>query len=250
MASLSRKTSSRNKSARSNKAASPWRTGTWLGLLVFVSVWMFIIGILVGRGTVSTGIDFTGSQAELTASLNEAAQSKKKSDQPADFNHEIASDPIKGLSESHKKMVISPPVTETKTPRTETRKSPVPESSDWKKTTATVKTIKKKQEKPTSNHNTNSSTPVKVPAPVKKEPKKESNRRFLQAAAMKDLQDAKQLVAKLRNQGFNAYVATAVIPGKGKNHRVRIGPFQNEVKARFALLQLKQAGIQGILLPK
>lgn len=210
---------------------------------------MFIIGVLVGRGTVSTEFDFTGSQKELAASLKEAARSEHKSSSPTDFNNEMASDPIKELKESNRKKTITPPDTEVKTQQPKNKKPPPPASAVRKKTAAPVKAIKKKPPKATSTKTIKPSIPAEPSAPAKKDTKRESKRRFLQAAAMKNLKEAKRMADNLRKKGFNAYVATAVIPGKGKNHRVRIGPYQNEQKARVALSRLKQAGIQGILLP-
>ena len=65
---------------------------------------------------------------------------------------------------------------------------------------------------------------------------------------MQDLAEAKQMVARLRQKGYKAYVASAAASGKDVRHRVRIGPYKNETDANAALKRLKKDGINGILL--
>ncbi len=65
---------------------------------------------------------------------------------------------------------------------------------------------------------------------------------------MQDLAEAKQMVTRLRQKGYKAYVASAAASGKDVRHRVRIGPYKNETDANAGLERLKKDGINGILL--
>jgi len=55
--------------------------------------------------------------------------------------------------------------------------------------------------------------------------KKESY--FLQVGSFRTEADADNLKAKLALQGFEAFVQTAIPPGQGTWHRVRVGPLKN-----------------------
>ena len=55
------------------------RRGTtlWLCIIFFVSAWMFVLGVLVGRGTAPVHFDIESLQKELAA-LKEAVQKKEQ----------------------------------------------------------------------------------------------------------------------------------------------------------------------------
>ncbi len=69
----------------------------------------------------------------------------------------------------------------------------------------------------------------------------------LQIIAYSDLAQAEGSVAKLKARGFDAYVVTAHIAGKGTVHRVRIGRYGSRSAAEFAAESL--AGVEPQLKP-
>lgn len=229
----------------SKPAPTPWRPGTWVGLLVFVSVWMFIFGILVGRGTVTTEFEFDDSQKELYTMAEESAKEAERQDPTQNLGEEMASDPFVGLKDADPGEIKQVPRLVEKKIVTAT-KTPVP-------SVPSKKTKNSKASNSTSPPSPSSSSSVKAkppPAPIKPRKASEKNRRTLQTASMQNLGEAKRMVAQLRQKGYNAYVASAAVSGRGLRHRVRIGPYKNEKDANAALTRLKQAGVQAIILKK
>ncbi len=61
---------------------------------------------------------------------------------------------------------------------------------------------------------------------------------------------AQQVAKALKAAGYNAYVITAMVPGKGVWHRVRIGAFGDKKEAQPVMRQLKVEGRHPILVAK
>ncbi len=235
------------KKSGSKPSAPSWRTGTWVGLLLFVSVWMFIFGILVGRGTLSTEFKFDDSQKELYSMAEKAAKVAEKQDPTHDLTGEMASDPFAGLKNSNRG--------ELKPDSRRTEKKPPPEIKTTKPSPPpkipkkSLKSISPASPRPSPTAKAKPK-PAPIPTPAAKKPEKTPEKiyRTLQAASMQDLDEAKRMAARLRKKGFNAYIASASASGKAERHRVRIGPYSNQKDADIALSRLKKEGIQGIIL--
>jgi len=238
------------KKPQTRPAGSSWRTGTWIGLLVFVSTWMFVLGILVGRGTVPTRFEFNDSQKALHALAEKAAKKSEKPDPAQEMTGKMAPDPFDGLKKSgrggSKKddlFLNQPDRSKTDQSKTVARKPSQPPKEPEKKTTSKPESSSRPvQPQPT--------LPSTAPAPQPKRKTIVNTYRTLQAASMQDLAEAKRMVARLRQKGYKAYVASAAVSGKSVRHRVRIGPYKNETDANAALERLKKDGINGIMLKK
>ena len=242
-------------SKKTKPAGTPWRTGTWVGLLVFVSVWMFIFGILVGRGTVSTRFEFEDSQTSLYTMAEEAAREAEKQAPSQDLTEEMTADPFVGLhnpehSELKKEIRREDKQVDNQAPKkqNQTKLPPEPPLKKTKKPQKTLVSSTPKKGPVAQPVAPKPSSTVRPPTPKKQPKSLVSSHRTLQAASMQSLGDAKQMVARLRQKGYNAYVASAAISGKGLRHRVRIGPYKNEKEANAALARLKKEGVQGILI--
>ena len=236
------------KKPQTRPSGSSWRTGTWIGLLVFVSAWMFVLGILVGRGTVSTQFEFKDSQKALYALAEKAAKKAEKPDPAQEMTGKMAPDPFDGLKTSgrggsKKDDLFLKQIDRSKTDRTKTvARKPSQQPKKPEKKTASKS---ESSSRPVPPQSTPSST---APAPPPKRKTIVNTSRTLQAASMQDLAEAKQMVTRLRQKGYKAYVASAAASGKDVRHRVRIGPYKNETDANAALERLKKDGINGILL--
>ncbi|HKQ32622.1 MAG TPA: SPOR domain-containing protein [Thermodesulfobacteriota bacterium] len=67
---------------------------------------------------------------------------------------------------------------------------------------------------------------------VRQEPRPKSGGGFtVQVASYRDRKDAEELEQRLARKGYQAFVAEAVIPGKGKWYRVRVGRFGTRKEA-------------------
>jgi len=240
------------------RPGTPWRPRTWIGLTVIISVWMFIFGILVGRGTVPSQFDFDKTKRDLYAQAKQADQSTRQVG--------IAEESIKASSQgdvekSKKAGRVSAVKTDhsgQQTPSIKKKKVP-PEP---------VKKIKKKKparKPPKKNHPAKKDHPVKTavspqvktrtgasttPPPPKKRRQKPKvfSYQIIQVAAMKDLSSARKMVAQLRKKGYPAYLASSVVSGRGVIHRVRMGPYRSDLKAKKTLGRLKKQGINGRIL--
>lgn len=71
---------------------------------------------------------------------------------------------------------------------------------------------------------------------------------YVQAGAFQNAADADNLKAKLALLGVVASVQTAAIPDRGTWHRVRAGPFRSVEEANRVQSQLKQNGIEAVLI--
>jgi cell division septation protein DedD len=67
---------------------------------------------------------------------------------------------------------------------------------------------------------------------VRQEPRPKSGGGFtVQVASYRDRKDAEELAQRLTRKGYQAFVAEAEIPGKGKWYRVRVGRFGTRKEA-------------------
>ncbi|MCK5509495.1 MAG: SPOR domain-containing protein [Desulfobacterales bacterium] len=202
----------------------PKDTSTWIFLIIFVSAWMFGLGVLVGRDTVPVKFDIEKLHNELVA-LKEAVIRKEQK------RFKIDSDGIRNKTDFDFYEALK-----------ETRKD-----------NGNVK-ISGKQETKHLSKNT-ALKPKKKIAPDKTKPdeviqkgKKETNKTItIQVAAFKNSKDADNIVAKLIKKGYTAYRISSNIPDKGIWHRVRIGYFKDKAEAGSTLNKLKKEKFKAIL---
>lgn len=194
----------------------------WIGLFSFVSLWMFALGVLVGRGTAPVRFDIEKLQKEL-ASLKAAdlqQQIKRfKINSPDRFDK-----PDLGFHEA--------------------LKSAAPENPDRKP----VKPPPPKKLPPSEK---------RAPAPgsgseeLNRKAMVESDRQYtIQVAASQEQGVADQMVARLKAKGYPAYRETSRIPGKGVWHRVRIGAYRDRTEADRFLETLHQDKLKGFVLKR
>ena len=72
----------------------------------------------------------------------------------------------------------------------------------------------------------------------------------IQVSSLKDHALAQRIEKDLKSKGYKAYVITAMVPGKGVWHRVRIGAFADKKEAKPVLKKLKGEGQHPILMEK
>ena len=69
----------------------------------------------------------------------------------------------------------------------------------------------------------------------------------VQVAAVKDARVARQMVTRLRGEGFAAYQSTAALPGQGTWYRVRVGRYTDRQSAAGTMRRLKGQGLTPII---
>jgi DedD protein len=208
----------------------------WIGLFLFACGWMFVLGILVGRGTAPVQFDIKKIQEEL-ASLKAAVIKKEhlrfKID-PDAAGHKTDMDFYEGLKKSehgaeHKKKQLEVASQQNETPL------------------STATDLERKNRDTRAKGNAVDPSPKGLPAESGSEAETE-NKFTIQVSALRDPKVADRMVAKLKDKWYPAYRSVAEIPGKGVWYRVRIGSFQSKAEAQSTLERLKKDKIDALLL--
>ena len=235
----------------------------WLILLLFVCGWMFVLGILVGRGTAPVQFDVDKLKKDLVNELMTAVEKEKEEKKAAAT---APSDPIspdgkqalgfyedlKSTKESQEninmgaapKQEILPlsvpqkevPVKEIQVKEIQTKNAQVKEPKIVK---ANEKAIAPAETKP-----------LKSPEPALPEIAVKGPGYTVQIASVKDQESADKLVSDLVKKGYPAYRSSGEVPGKGTWHRVRIGEFREKSEAGGILAGLGKDKIKGIIVKK
>jgi DedD protein len=208
----------------------------WGALMLFICGWMFVLGILVGRG--SAPVDLDAGKLEQEFETLRAAMAKKEQAQVDAVTAANGADkPELGFYEALK---------ENKT----SRRIKMPPAKAVQPVPAVVKPIKS----PPPPKPKPAPAPEKTPPPKTDDgetpgPKAASSKgRFtLQVAAVKEMGNAERLVSDLRKKGYPAYQVRVAVPGKGAWHRVRVGAYENRADADQMLNKLKAKQINAIV---
>jgi cell division protein FtsN len=213
----------------------------WLSLIFFLCAWMFILGVLVGRGTAPVRFDITALEQKLADAAK--ADSAEQPEMPAQNDELAVKDQTKldfyeALKEN-KEDVKPPPLQQPKADEREPGKTV--EKTAPQKPEATKpdvipqkQEIKPGQEKAAGVAKLNSAGPTYT----------------IQAASVRDAKDADRLVEKLKKAGYPAYRAIGKVPGKGVWFRVRVGEYKGKAEAKVVMDKLKKDGLKPILVMK
>jgi len=212
------------------------RKGTtlWLCIIFFVSAWMFVLGVLVGRGTAPVHFDIESLQKELAA-LKEAVQ-KKEQQWYKNRSEPVSDNPDLEFHEALKQSRIEPRLDmeahRPDKPAVNLKKVPVAEG----------------KKPPESQPKPSESTENRAVAPSGATDT--AGNFTIQVAALREANFADVKVAELIRKGYPAYRTTGTVPGRGTWHRIRIGNFKDRTEASRMLERLKRENIKGIIVQK
>jgi len=180
-------------------------TGMWIVMILFSSVWMFVLGIFVGRGTAPVKFDIQKLQKELIA-LKETVL-KEEGDRFEAYMKSAQKKTNLGFYEA-----LKAPDGETGSPETRAKK--------------------------TSQGQRSASSPelTKTQSAAGAEGKNLT----IQISSMRDSKAADAMVARLKKQGYKAYRTTGHIPDKGVWYRVRVGFYRNKEEAAPVVKRMKE----------
>ena len=213
----------------------------WLLLIFFLCAWMFVLGILVGRGKAPLKFDLAALDKKKAAPKN--AESPKKEKVAPQQNKTTIKDKTKldfyeALKEDKEDTkVTAPPKSEAPKDKAE---KPDAKFSDPAKDAQKSKSPERQQKKKPTEKNKGAVDKTKPTGPTY----------TIQAAAVRDGKDADREIQKLKKLGFPAYRSMAKVPGKGIWYRVRIGSYTSKSAARPTLDKLKKAGLKPILVQR
>ncbi len=234
--------SSNNRPVRQKQNKSAERpgkgSGFWIGLICFSSIWMFGLGILVGRGTAPVQFDIEKIQNKLAAL--EEALIKKEREQFEDLSKAVNKKEHLEFYEDLKK-------SETVHAVTAVKKEPAAEKPDAGKPVAVKEsTIQPEKEQPAEM--------MQKPADggeeskITDQPAGGDFRWTIQVSSLKDRAAAEKMVEKLKQKGYSAYSMASSISGKGRWYRVRVGPFRHKEEAEKMLSRLKSEKYDALLI--
>jgi cell division protein FtsN len=206
------------------------RAAGWVCVFLFVSVWIFLLGVIVGRGMSPVRFDLSHAKPDWqttrtipkppTTAQKRSAQMPQRSD--FDFHDEL-----------RKKKTYERRPEET---AGQTGKKP---GQPEQKTRQPL--LKKKNQ-------TKNAASVKPPPPSP--PVAPSQGRYtIQVASMKDAGAADDMVKKLRKKGFPAFKTMGRLTDKSVWYRVRVGRFETQKQAQQKLNVLKK-DFRGAMLVK
>ncbi len=192
----------------------------WIGLILFISAWMFVLGVLVGRGTAPVHFDIEKLQKELAALRTAVLEKELKR-----YKINSPDSPDKPDLGFH-----------------EALKAPEDDTRLIKRRPSRLKTKRLEKSVPAFKQKSPPATirPVKPSGVI-------DGGLTIQVASSKSLNFADKMVVQLKKKGYPAYRVTAQIPGKGTWHRVRIGRFKNRAEATRFLNSLKKENLKGII---
>ncbi len=203
----------------------------WIFLIFFVSAWMFILGILVGRGTAPVQFDIEKLQNELAAlkedDVKEELERFKIDSNAADNKIEM---------NFYEELKVTKDEDSLNIETSEQKKEPLPENtvSESKKIGPSEEALSVKADQE-SKPETISKTDI-------------TNKNLtIQVASFKDPNVADKMVAELKKKGYPAYRSLGKIPGKGIWYRVRIGYFSSKSEAGSMLKMIKKDRLNAIV---
>jgi cell division protein FtsN len=206
----------------------------WLLGLLFVCIWMFVLGILVGRDLMPVRFD-VGSKRDVKEEFRIGVE-KEKEEKKNSGSHATGQtyldgkqdlkfyDDLKSMKNSAEEMKMDSgalndvPLKKPEPFKTEDKT--VAETDGTKETAANEKAFQDK-----------------ISGPVF----------TVQTSSGKDKKGAERRVKALINKGYPAYLAASEIPGKGTWYRVRVGEYRDKNEAEKVLSKLGQDKIKGII---
>ena len=212
----------------------PKRNTGWLLLLLFISGWMFFLGVLVGRGSAPVRFDIDKLQKELAA-LKEADIKKQLS------RVEIGSDSAKLKKDLEFYEALKDTKDDSK--KYNRRKS----GKRTGKSPSAPKTASKIQEKVSQSNISQNHTSRELKTSALDKRIESEKKLTIQAASFKDPKDADKMMEKLKKKGYPAYRIIGVVPEKGVWYRVRIGYYGSRTEAEATMKKLQKEGLKPYL---
>lgn len=217
----------------------------WGGLIIFIAGWMFVLGIMVGRGMAPVNLEVGKLEQELAA-LKAKMLEQEKAKVEAQLSGKESNLPELGYPEALTSSKKEEPFKSLpKQPPVKARKAAAP----TKKPAATPKSTPKPKPKPVPA--------VKQAAPAKPKTAPQSDdagrtvarkgQFSIQVAAVQNARSAEQLAANLRKKGYRAYQMRSEVAGKGVWYRVRVGAFKDRGEADRMLAKLKADNFGGMV---
>ncbi len=224
-------------------------------LIALACAWMFFIGVLVGRGTAPVRFDMEALSRELKA-LKQASEERRRrqlESYAAALEDQSDLDVYEELKRADDQLTIDPAL-RRQVPAPSARTEAV--ESDKPTDKGATPVIRRREGLRVKTADRPALT-IRPAAREKKPPVADTDRDrppagqrgglTVQVAAVKDARVAKQMVTRLRSEGFEAYQSTAALPGQGTWYRVRVGRYTDRQSAAGTMRRLQGQGLTPII---
>lgn len=243
----------------------------WAGVLLLVAGWMFVLGLLVGRGTAPVPVD-AFELSDALAKLKAAMMNKEQTKAAAVKEDDTAAEPELEFYRALKEPQTQIPKQLSQVPSQSakaaaTPKLPLADKKVPSEARAAVKegierpaepaaaTVIAKKEGPATETKPKSgelppasgakpASPAAMPSPSAQAA---NDRYTIQVAAVKDAPSADELVSQLKGKSFPAYQIRLETPGQGIWYRVRVGAFKDRPTAEAMRTKLMKAKFQAMV---
>ena len=227
--------------AKGTASKRPIAWGRYL-LVFFVAAWMFVLGVLVGRGTAPVHFDTQALQKEL-AELRDAMMQKEREAVEKAMRGEDEQAPL----EFYEALKTDKPDTAVRIPPAQALpdETAAPASAPADATPPHKSRIALKPKQAAAGLK-----PAPVPADAVQTPAAAAGQLTIQVASMKDGAAAERIVANLKRKGYPSYLSRIVIPDKGVWYRVRVGSYRDRTEAASDMARLTRDQNSPILVEK
>lgn len=231
------------KKQKSKSAIPRKKLLTWGGVTLFIAAWMFVLGILVGRGTAPVNLE-VGKLEKQLADLKAAMTRKERAKINAQTSAKGSGKPQLGFYEALKDPKQAKPHIDKPSAKQVAKQPPKPARTEKR---APAKSIQAKKAPPKPSARPNKKPVAQSVASDSGNVRKGKGQYTIQVAAVKESGSAERLVARLRGKGYPAYQVRVEVPGKGVWHRVRVGAFESRTSADRMLAKLKAGRHSGMV---
>ncbi len=217
----------------------------WVVCIVFFMGWIFVLGVLIGRGFLPGANTAIADLKAQVTKLQEIVARTKRADQKPQAKEDIDSklgfyDKLESKKEDKRKLFPEPP---PEPPKSEKAVKPTDTAlANVKADIAKKESLSKKQEA-AKTAGPEKKVKETFPEPVKPAEKATGPLRYvIQIAALDERGRAEDMVSKLSERGVDAYLQETEVKGR-TYYRVRCGKFVTKEEANnYALKLPKEAG--------
>jgi len=196
----------------------------WSGVAFLVMVWMFTLGVIVGRGLSPVRFDVEKLTKELTALKEQALKREKQERHGEASSQKTPFGFYEALTDKKEEARL---------------RSKAGEESSRRQAELQTSVKGGSKTRPTASEKPGPSLDKEGPA---------AGPLTLQVASLKDPAKAEKMVSHLKSKGYSAYQVTTEVPGKGTYHRVRVGRFKDRSAARLAVAALRQEKLEPFII--
>lgn len=205
----------------------------WISLVIFIAGWMFVLGIIVGRGVAPVNLEMGKLEQEL-ADLKAKMLRQEKAKLDAQASGKDSESPTLGFYEALKSSKKTEPFKYLPQASSKPIKAPKP-----------IEKVPESKPAPKPKPAAKPKSPKSPQPAVRKVAQK--GQFAIQVASSKDAKSAENLVNTLRRKGFKAYQIRTEVAGKGIWYRVRVGAYQDQGAAGKMLSKLKAGNYKGMI---